>query len=802
VDETNENASPRLITAKHPNIVVYESSMLNCYGLQQLHSFIALPYLSFKEREYLNRADNMRNGHRKWKDSLMQFDVVGYDEFARELNAETVSNSNMKDKQRRPQQGELLQSRLHESITNTVSITEKAKDHQLEGIGSAEQKTATKAMLSGQRGKTKTNSSEPSKCEDSSASESNHVDASSSIKEIPEPKIEELSGPPNVGPRKLFSSLHKPTATSNAWAPMDSTDDALDSFFADDEDLNDGQGTEQTGIHSSNSPKGKVEIFLNSDDSSDGNSSDDSEDDDFYIDNLGIRHAHSQLNHHATKLSRSETSASVMAGTISPNSEDDEQSTSYTKVGEKECEKDSDDERSKSLVEMKSGLRESSPTKSHDNLELQEDSLDAKNAQRPETPATIDVDERDKVSEQSEHDSQNQIFNGDSHDEVHCVAGGAKFMKEDCTEKCHLPLYSCDDGDASNVVSGYFGVHSSEAGNNDSSDSADSVTKSPQKNTPPAKNEKLELTDSTDISTTKHDNDDTLTTHESYNSSDLNVVTTKENSVDSTTNEESTPTLVHVNGSNHDLSLKAANSFEVNGVTERLQSTIESKSMEGDIDAESVPDQSQSADDGVVASNNSSSNFQNIKSSVHIEGAASSNNNNAVDNINDEVVPCNKSMVLNSDDDESVGSQKESFRDIKSKPHKAQVNDSDEDDEFIIDESVSSKPMRPESTPSNHNSDSTKRNEQNALQQQSAQPPKVSNAALAAIEAAKREAERMMAKPQIPSATSEVGKDRKDKKKSEKKKAKISSIGLDGEKKKKKKEKEKEKKKKEKKDGN
>ncbi len=786
-DGTNGNASKLFIKAKQPTIVVYESSMRNCYGLQQLHSFIALPYLCFKEREYLKRAEYMRNGHQKWKDRLMQFDVVGFDEFSRELNEETVSTINMEETLRQTQQGDLSKSSQHGSATGPASDTENAER--------VEQKAVTEAVLSVQRGKMK--NSEHSKREKSSTKESKNSDAySSSIKEVPEPKIEEPSAPPNVGPRKLFNSLHQPMIKSNAWTPMDIAGDTLDSFFADDESLNEEDGTKENDIRSSNSPKRKDKAVLNSDDSSNGDiSDDDSDDDDFYIDNSGNRHSHSRLDNRVTKPSRPETSNCAMTGTISLNYSEDEQSTSDAEIIEKERGKNCVDERAKSIGEMKSDSRKSSPTKSHSELELQKDSLYSKTAPRPVTPTTKGVDKEGKVSQQNKPEFQPQISDSGSCDEVHCVADDTKLTKDGCTEKCQSRLSVSRDVDDSSNLAEDSCVHSSETEIIDAHDNMCFETESPLPITRPAIDNIVELADTTDESATKPDNDDAVTACESNNSSGTNRLTTMEESFDSSTNETLAPTFVNGKGSKRDQSVEAADSFEVNGFNECQHSSNGSKSMKKNIETRNIRGQTQSTDNTEVdASDDSSSHLQNINSTIHVEEITPSTNNNAIDNTNSVIVSCNKSMVLGSDDDESIGSQKDSVRDIKGTRQGTLNSNSDVDDEFVIDESVMTKSMRPESTPSNHIGDSIKGTERKILQQQPAKPPSVSNAALAAIEAAKREAERMMTKSQSSLVTSEVGTGGKDKSKSEKKKSKKSSISVDGEKKKKKKEKEKKKK--------
>ena len=53
--------------ATPPTILLYESSMKNCFGLQNLHSFITLPYLSYKRRELQHRVEHTRKQQLQWK---------------------------------------------------------------------------------------------------------------------------------------------------------------------------------------------------------------------------------------------------------------------------------------------------------------------------------------------------------------------------------------------------------------------------------------------------------------------------------------------------------------------------------------------------------------------------------------------------------------------------------------------------------------------------------------------------------------------------------------------------------------
>ena len=64
-----------------PTILVYESSMSNCYGLRNLLSFISLPYLSHKERDFQRLAEQTRTQHVQWKDEMLINKGIEYEEY-------------------------------------------------------------------------------------------------------------------------------------------------------------------------------------------------------------------------------------------------------------------------------------------------------------------------------------------------------------------------------------------------------------------------------------------------------------------------------------------------------------------------------------------------------------------------------------------------------------------------------------------------------------------------------------------------------------------------------------------------
>jgi hypothetical protein len=79
-----KQSQSRTADSTTPTILVYESSMKDCYGLQNLLSFINLPYLSRKEREFQQFAEHARNQHSQWKREMMLNKVIEYDEFIKQ----------------------------------------------------------------------------------------------------------------------------------------------------------------------------------------------------------------------------------------------------------------------------------------------------------------------------------------------------------------------------------------------------------------------------------------------------------------------------------------------------------------------------------------------------------------------------------------------------------------------------------------------------------------------------------------------------------------------------------------------
>ena len=69
-------------------IMVYDSSMKNCYGLKDLHSFITLPYLAFLERDLRRRADGVYKQRLQRRSSLLNSPPLPYNEYIRNVSGQ------------------------------------------------------------------------------------------------------------------------------------------------------------------------------------------------------------------------------------------------------------------------------------------------------------------------------------------------------------------------------------------------------------------------------------------------------------------------------------------------------------------------------------------------------------------------------------------------------------------------------------------------------------------------------------------------------------------------------------------
>ncbi|KAL3797583.1 hypothetical protein ACHAW5_003302 [Stephanodiscus triporus] len=221
-------------------ILVYESSMKDCYGLKNLFSFINLPYFSRKEREFERLAENARKQHSQWKQEIMASKGIEYDEFLKQTRAQQKQSPKQStERQRLEEEKEQLQRCLRQQ--SPLQRSEK----QIRGETCASVK---KQLDDGE-------------------------DGTASALVISPPGRSEKNGEQDVALSTLNDTVKRKLFAKSRPSSVERKDlyDNLDSFFSDDED--DAQS----------------ETNDSSDDDSEG---DDSDDGDFYIDVSGTRCAH------------------------------------------------------------------------------------------------------------------------------------------------------------------------------------------------------------------------------------------------------------------------------------------------------------------------------------------------------------------------------------------------------------------------------------------------------------------------------------------------------------------------------
>ena len=235
---------------KAPIIVMYESSMLNCYGLQQLHSFITLPYLAQKEEQFLRRAKLAEKQHLQLTKTLIESKVVEYSEFvATSVDPEVIEE--------KPDKQTIERRRLQDEKEKL----KKQLQQQKEVLDTRMHRRKSPVILG------------------------NQIDSNDQAEE----------DPPDVHPgssrhsRKLFPSPSKASPIEKDVLPIKKDGEtSLESFFAEDDDDDEVHVPQQVEkrITSKSKVTSRHVQVLNSDDSS--SDSDDS-DDDFYIDISGTR---------------------------------------------------------------------------------------------------------------------------------------------------------------------------------------------------------------------------------------------------------------------------------------------------------------------------------------------------------------------------------------------------------------------------------------------------------------------------------------------------------------------------------
>jgi len=245
-------------STKLPIIVVCESSMRDCYGLQQLHSFITLPYLAQKEDQLLRRAKLAQKQQIKLTKTLMESEVVDYNDFVATDNHVVIEEKPDTPKQKTPK--EIIERRKLEEEKERLKKQLKQQQQELD---SRMHRRKSPVILGNQ-----IISNEPPK----------------------ESHTEVVQGSAGHN-RKLFQTPSKPVAAKAVVPKKEVGETSLESFFSEDESEDEVEAPRRVDKRSKSivtrlkASSSRVQV-LDSDDSS--NDSDDS-DDDFYIDNFGTR---------------------------------------------------------------------------------------------------------------------------------------------------------------------------------------------------------------------------------------------------------------------------------------------------------------------------------------------------------------------------------------------------------------------------------------------------------------------------------------------------------------------------------
>lgn len=245
-DQTDKHDKTAGNSTKAPIIAVYESSMFNGYGLQQLHSFITLPYLSQKKEQLLRRAKLAEKQHLQLTRTLMESKLADYSDF--------VAASDNVVTEEKPDEQTFERRKLEEE----KETLKRQLKQQKQVLDSKMYRRKTPLIVD------------------------NQISSDEQAKEL---HSEDVQGSSKHG-RKLFPSANRPTPTKDVLPAKDVGETSLESFFSEEDD-------DEAKVQQIDKP---VQV-LDSDDSS--SDSDDS-DDDFYIDISGTR---SSPHHFAMKTS-------------------------------------------------------------------------------------------------------------------------------------------------------------------------------------------------------------------------------------------------------------------------------------------------------------------------------------------------------------------------------------------------------------------------------------------------------------------------------------------------------------------
>jgi hypothetical protein len=193
-------------TDRTPTILVYESSMSDCYGLDNLLSFISLPYLSHKEQEFRRLAEQLQTQHVQWKDEMLKNRGIVYEDFI---------------KQRKLVQQNKSSSGEHKSPSRRII------HHQMTSS------PGEMNLLSRPRRSPGSNSDKSQQQETSTSAKNQHKVAdnvsSSAILSLPALN-DTVTRTLFARPNQLFAGSN---GVSNSGVPVD---DSLDLFFSDDDE--------------------------------------------------------------------------------------------------------------------------------------------------------------------------------------------------------------------------------------------------------------------------------------------------------------------------------------------------------------------------------------------------------------------------------------------------------------------------------------------------------------------------------------------------------------------------------------
>ena len=256
VEEGNVNLHGKLI--KSPIIVAYESSMMDCYGLHQLHSFITLPYLAQKEQDLLRRVKLAQKQQAQMTKAITTSKVIDYDDFV-------ATNDNVVAEEKPDKQ-----TSERKTLEEEKDRLKKQLKQQKEVLELKQQKQVPEELKKQKQLESKTHK------KNSPVIMGDEIVSNEQRKKSPPEAVPDSNGLS----RKLFQTPSKPVSIKPKLPPKIVADNSLESFFAEDE-------SEDEEIVMLNETKSeafgsRVQVLDSDDSTSDS-------DDDFFIDISGTR---------------------------------------------------------------------------------------------------------------------------------------------------------------------------------------------------------------------------------------------------------------------------------------------------------------------------------------------------------------------------------------------------------------------------------------------------------------------------------------------------------------------------------